>query len=107
MHARQPTSCAARSGRGYRGQSGPHKGSRILILVGMDFTINELHIMIDDDRLTFWESRTLEEFAHAQNVQPMADVSALFGTWPGEENDGFEAAIEELRHPDKKKDVKS
>ena len=47
----------------------------------------------------FWESPTLEELARSQNVQPMADVRALFGTWPGEENDGFETAIDELRHP--------
>ena len=73
----------------------------------MDFTINELHIMIDNERLTFWESLTLEELARSQNVQPIADVRALFGTWPGEENDEFEAAIEELRHPHTKKDGKS
>ena len=47
----------------------------------------------------FWESPTLEDLARSQNVQPMADVRALFGTWPGEENDGFEAVIDELRHP--------
>ena len=29
----------------------------------------------------------------------MVDVRTLFGTWPDEENDGFEAAIDELRHP--------
>jgi len=27
------------------------------------------------------------------------DVRALFGTWPGEVDDGFEEAIDELRHP--------
>ena len=37
----------------------------------------------------------------------MADVRALFGTWPGEENDGFEAAIDELRHPGAKKGDRS
>ncbi len=47
----------------------------------------------------FWESPTLDELAKLQNVQPMTNVQALFGTWPGEENDGFEAAIDELRHP--------
>jgi len=47
----------------------------------------------------FWESPTLEELALSQDVHPMADVRALFGTWPGEEDDGFEAAIDELRHP--------
>ena len=47
----------------------------------------------------FWESPTLEDLARSQNVRPMADVRALFGTWPDEKNDGFEAAIDELRHP--------
>jgi hypothetical protein len=46
----------------------------------------------------FWESPTLDELAASQNVRPMANVRALFGTWPGEENDGFEADINELRH---------
>ena len=47
----------------------------------------------------FWASPTLEELARAQNVQPIRDVQALFGTWPGDEDDGFEAAVDELRHP--------
>ena len=63
--------------------------------------------MGDNEIWTFWESRTLEEFVHMQNVEPMVDVRALFGTWPGEKNDGFEAAIEELRHSDTKIDGKS
>ena len=46
----------------------------------------------------FWESATLEELAQAQNVKPMMDVNALFGTWPGETDDGFEKVIDELRH---------
>ena len=46
-----------------------------------------------------WESPPLDELAESQNVKPMADVQALFGTWPGEEDDGFEEAIDELRHP--------
>ena len=46
----------------------------------------------------FWESPTLDELAQAQNVKPMMDVSALFGTWPGEMDDGFEKVIDELRH---------
>ena len=41
----------------------------------------------------FWESPSLNELAHSQNVQPIADVRSLFGTWPGEEDDGFEAEI--------------
>lgn len=47
----------------------------------------------------FWESPTLEELARSQNVQPITDVQVLFGTWPGDEDDGFEAAVDELRHP--------
>ncbi len=46
----------------------------------------------------FWDSPTLEELALLQNVQPMKDIQVLFGTWPGEKNDGFESAIDELRH---------
>lgn len=49
----------------------------------------------------FWESLTLDELAQAQNVRPMADVRVLFGTWPGEMNDGFEETIDELRHSHK------
>lgn len=47
----------------------------------------------------FWESPTLDELAESQHVQPLVDVRAIFGTWPGEENDGFEASIRDLRHP--------
>ncbi len=47
----------------------------------------------------FWESPTLDELAQSQHVEPLADVRALFGTWPGEDDDGFEASIYELRHP--------
>lgn len=46
----------------------------------------------------FWESPTLDELAQAQNVKPLMDVRALFGTWPGEIDDGFEEAIDKLRH---------
>ena len=46
---------------------------------------------------SFWKSPTIQELAHSQNVQPMANVRTLFGTWPDEENDGFEAAIDQLR----------
>ena len=47
---------------------------------------------------SFWSSPTIEELARTQNVQPMADVSVLFGTWPDDEDDGFEAPIDEQRH---------
>lgn len=46
----------------------------------------------------FWESPTLDELAASQHVQPMANVRALFGTWPGEADDDFEASVDELRH---------
>ncbi len=46
----------------------------------------------------FWESPTLEELARAQDVQPLTDVQVLFGTWPGDEDDGFEEAVYDLRH---------
>ena len=43
---------------------------------------------------------TADKLAESQNVKPMGDVRALFDTWPGEVDDGFEEAIDELRHPD-------
>lgn len=46
----------------------------------------------------FWASPTLDELARAQGVRPMGDVRTIFGTWPGDPNDGFEAAIDQLRH---------
>ena len=46
----------------------------------------------------FWESPTLDELAESQHVQPLADIRAIFGTWPGEDDDGFEASIDQLRH---------
>jgi hypothetical protein len=46
----------------------------------------------------FWESPTLDELAQSQHVRPLIDAQALFGTWPGEDDDGFEASIDELRH---------
>ena len=48
---------------------------------------------------SFWISLALEELAHLQDVQPLADVQVLYGTWPGDLGDGFEAAIDDLRHP--------
>ncbi len=46
----------------------------------------------------FWESRTLEELAELQKAEPIKDVRELFGTWPDEADDGFEEAIDRLRH---------
>ncbi len=51
---------------------------------------------------SFWKSPSIQELARSQNVQPMANVRTLFGTWSDEENDGFEAAIDELRRRDVK-----
>jgi len=48
----------------------------------------------------FWNSPTIEELAEAQNVKPLQDIKALFGTWPGEEDDGFEEEITALRQQD-------
>ena len=53
----------------------------------------------------FWTSPTLDDLAKAQNVGPL-DVSAISGTWPGDEDDGFEEAIDELRRS-RLKDVRS
>ena len=41
---------------------------------------------------------SMEELAHSQNIGRIANVEELAGTWPGEENDGFEVSIDELRH---------
>ena len=51
----------------------------------------------------FWESPTLDELARSQNVQLMTNAQDLFDTWPGKVNDGFEAAIDELRHSSPKR----
>lgn len=51
----------------------------------------------------FWHSSRLEELAEAQGVTPITDVRIFFGTWPGEPDDGFEALIDELRHPGSKR----
>lgn len=45
----------------------------------------------------FWQSKTLDELAEIQHVQPVQDVRDLFGTWPGEIDDGFEETISKLR----------
>ncbi len=55
----------------------------------------------------FWESPELDDLARSQNVLPMVNVRAIFGTWPGEKNDGFEASIDELRHSGMKRGSRS
>lgn len=43
-------------------------------------------------------SPTIEALAAAQNVAPISDATLLYGTWPGDPDDGFEEAVDELRH---------
>lgn len=47
---------------------------------------------------TFWDSPTLEDLANEQCVEPLTNIAVLVGTWPGDNDDGFEAAVDELRH---------
>jgi hypothetical protein len=47
---------------------------------------------------SFWESPSLDELAAEQGVGPLMDIEKLFGTWPGDVDDGFEDAIDALRH---------
>ncbi|MCX7048061.1 MAG: hypothetical protein NTX50_21560 [Candidatus Sumerlaeota bacterium] len=46
---------------------------------------------------SFWRHQTIEELAAKQRVNPVTDLKLLQGTWPGEDDDGFEEWIEELR----------
>ena len=45
----------------------------------------------------FWKALSLEELAESQAAVPLQDVSVLFGTWPGDIDDGFEELISNLR----------
>ena len=47
------------------------------------------------------ECLTLAELAESQNVKPIRDVGELFGTWPGELDDRYGEAIDDLRHQKK------
>jgi hypothetical protein len=48
----------------------------------------------------FWQSLSLDALAEAQDIKPMDDITVLFGTWPGDPDDGFEDMIEGLRKRD-------
>lgn len=48
--------------------------------------------------ISFWQSPSIEELAQLQGVKPIDDITTLFGTWPGEPDDGFEEDIHNLRH---------
>jgi len=45
----------------------------------------------------FWGVVSLDDLIQAQGARPMDDVSLLFGTWPGDPDDGFEEIISVLR----------
>jgi hypothetical protein len=45
----------------------------------------------------FWENVSLDDLAESQATSPLKDVTLLFGTWPGDFDDGFEALIGDLR----------
>ena len=48
----------------------------------------------------FWHSPSFYVLAELQGVKPLEDLSVLFGTWPGEVDDGFEEEIRRLRQED-------
>ena len=48
----------------------------------------------------FWQAPSLDTLAEIQGTVPMHDISTIFGTWPGELDDGFEALIRDLRRRD-------
>jgi hypothetical protein len=45
----------------------------------------------------FWQSPSLEQLMELQGIHPLIDVTSLFGTWPGDPDDGFEEAVRILR----------
>ncbi|MCF8079866.1 MAG: hypothetical protein K9K88_11355 [Desulfobacterales bacterium] len=52
----------------------------------------------------FWHSPSFDELAELQGVKPLEDLSVLFGTWPGDVDDGFEEEIRRLRQEDISRD---
>jgi len=46
---------------------------------------------------SFWRFVSVEDLAKSQDVVPMHNVEALFNTWPGEDGDGCDEALNELR----------
>lgn len=45
----------------------------------------------------FWNALSLDDLAASQGTVPLQDVTMLFGTWPGDVDDGFEELISDLR----------
>ena len=64
----------------------------------VEVAVSEPHRELHKRAGEFWTSRTLEELAEEQGVRPLRNLSELFGTWPGEPDDGFEELIDDLRH---------
>jgi hypothetical protein len=50
--------------------------------------------------MNFWQPLSLDALAEAQGTKPIEDITVLFGTWPGEPDDGFEMMVEGLRKRD-------
>ena len=64
--------------------------------LGRDHTVVLEHDGVEIDRSEY--KYGLDELAESQHVHQLADIRAIFGTWPGDDDDGFEEAINELRH---------
>jgi len=60
----------------------------------IDAFVPEGHLSPDE---AFRHAPTLRELADKQGVKPLSNPRRLFGTWPGERDDGFEQAIQQLR----------
>ena len=54
----------------------------------------------DEMDYSFWGSPDLDALLRSQNVEQLSDIRELYGTWPGDESDDFEAEIDALRHSD-------
>jgi len=76
--------------------------NKVRIKTGDEFQIEEQQRLEDLGKpKDFWESPSLEELAVSQGVKPIADLNIIAGTWPGEDNDGFEEDILALRKANK------
>jgi hypothetical protein len=53
---------------------------------------------LTDQELDFRAELTFEELVSSQHVSLMMEVDSLFGTWPGQDDDGFEESVRSLRH---------
>ncbi len=48
--------------------------------------------------LDFRAEMTLEELVSSQHVSPITEIDSLFGTWPGQDDDGFEESVRSIRY---------